>query len=118
MKMQCTSRGVDGGHRAETAFESTTSYAGPDRATVQHRRIDRNHVVFQGESSYRDTITRLGDCEPGQKPGDRIRLESRMRDSEVQKSMRKDNVLDASRTHRKLMEDLQAAHRRLDEAGL
>lgn len=118
MTMQCTSRGVDGGPRAETAFESTTIYAGPDKVTVEHRRVDRNHIVFDGPSAYRDTMTRIGDCEPGQKPGDRIRIDSRMNGSEVQKSMRKDNIFDASRTRHKLMEDLQAAHRRLDEAGL
>ena len=118
MTMQCTSRGVDGGPRAETAFESATTYAGPDSVTVEHRRVDRGHIVFDGESTYRDTMTRIGNCEPGQKPGDRIRIDSRMNGSEIQKSMRKDNIFDASRTHHKLMEDLQAAHRRLDEAGL
>lgn len=117
MTMQCTSRGVDGGPPAETAFESTTTYVSPDKVTVEHRRVDRNHIVFDGASTYHDTMTRIGDCEPGQKPGDRIRIDSRMNGSEVQKSMRKDNIFDASRTHHKLMEDLLAAHRRLDEAG-
>lgn len=118
MIMQCTSRGVDGGPRAETAFESTTTYAGPDKVTVEHRRVDRNHIVFDGVSTYRDTMTRVGDCEPDQKPGDRIRIDSRMNGSEIQKSMRRDNLFDAARTHHKLMEDILAAQRRLDEAGL
>src|SRR5690606_12490926 len=118
MTMQCTSMGVDGGPRAETAFESTTTYGGPDRVTVKHRRVDRNHIVFDGVSTYHDTMTRIGDCEPGQKPGDRIRIDSRMNGSEIQKSMRQDNIFDASRTHHKLMEDILAAHRRADAAGL
>ena len=40
-----------------------------------------------------------------------------MNGSEVQKSIRRDNIFDASRTHHKLMEDILAAHRRLNEAG-
>lgn len=118
MTMQCTSRSVDGGLRAVTVFESTTTYAGPDKVTVEHRRVDRNHIVFDGESTYRDTMTRVGDCEPGQKPGDRIRIVSRMNGSEIQKFMRKDNLFDAARTHHKLIEDILAAQRRLDEARL
>jgi len=118
MTMQCSSRGADGAPRAETAFESTTTYDGPDRVTVEHQRVDRNHIVFDGVSTYHDTMTRIGDCEPDQKPGDRIRIDSRMNGSEVQKSMRRDNIFDASRTHHKLMEDILAAHRRLDAAGL
>lgn len=118
MTMQCTSRGADGGPRAETAFESTTTYASPDKVTVEHRRVDRNHIVFEGVSTYRDTMIRIGDCEPGQKPGDRIRIDSSMNGSEVQKAMRKDNIFDASRTQHKLMEDILAAQRRLNEAGL
>jgi len=118
MTMQCTSRGVDGGPRAKTAFESATTYDGPDRVTVEHRRVDQNHIVFDGVSTYHDTMTRIGDCEPDQKPGDRIRIDSRMNSSEVQKSMRRDNIFDASRTHHKLMEDILAAHRRLDATGL
>lgn len=118
MTMHCTSRGVEGSPRAETAFESTTTYSGPERVIVEHRRTDRNHVVFDGVSTYHDTMTRIGDCEPAQKPGDRIRIDSRMNGSEIQKSMRTDNIFDASRTHRKVMEDILAAHGRLNAAGL
>src|SRR5690606_16540974 len=35
MTMQCTSRGADVGPRAETLFESTTTYDGSDRVTVE-----------------------------------------------------------------------------------
>ena len=118
MTMQCTSRGADDGSRTETAFESTTTYDGADRVTVEHRRVDRNHIVFDGVSTYHETMTRIGDCEPNQKPGDRIRIDSRMNGSEVQKSMRRDNIFDAARTHHKLMEDILAAHSRLNEAGM
>ncbi len=118
MTMQCTSGAVDGGPRAETSFASTTTYAGPDSVTVEHRRVDHGHIAFESETTYRDTMTRIGDCEAGQKPGDRVRIDSRMDGSEVQKSMRKDNILDCSHTHHKLMEDILAAHRRLNESGL
>jgi len=118
MTMQCTSRGVEGDPRAETAFESITTYTSPEKVIVEHRRTDRNHVVFDGVSTYHDTMTRIGDCESGQEPGDRVRIDSRMNGSEIQKSMRRDNIFDASRTHHKLMEDILAAHRRLNAAGL
>ena len=49
---------------------------------------------------------------------DHIRIDSRMNGSEVQKSMRKDNIFDVSRTHHKVMEAILAAHRRLNESGL
>lgn len=118
MTMHCTSRGMEGGPKAQTSFESTTTYSSPDRLSVEHRRIDHNHIIFNGLSTYRDTMTRIGNCEPGQKAGDRTRIDSRMNGREIQKSMRKDNIFDASRTHHKLMEDILAAHRRLDHTGL
>jgi len=114
--MQCESRGVEGGPRAVTRFQATTTYVSPDKVISEHKRVDHNHIVFDGESTYRETMTRIGDCEAGQKPGDRVRIESRMNGQEIQKSMNTDNIFDAAKTGHKLIEDLQAAHQRINDA--
>jgi hypothetical protein len=118
MTMQCTSRGVEGGPRAETSFTSTTTYASPDKVTVEHRRVDHDHLIFDGESINHEIMRRIGDCEPDQKAGYRIRINARINGSESQKSMLEDNILEASRVHRKVMGDILEAHRRINESGL
>lgn len=117
MTMHCSSAGAEGRAGGQTIFESTTTFAGPDLVTVVHRRVDPGNTVFAAESVYHDTMTRIGACAPGQRPGDRIRLESLLDGSESQNSRRIDNLFDASRTPHKMMEDLLAAYRRAEAAA-
>ena len=94
MTMQCTRKVTDGSTIATTVFTSRTTYLDTNHVITEHKRLDRSPAF-----------------------GDRIRIDSRMEGNEIQKSMRKDNIFDASRSRQKLMEDSLARHRQILEAN-
>ena len=117
MTMQCTRKVTDGSTIATTVFTSRTTYLDTNHVITEHKRLDRSPAFMPEELIYRDTMTWIGECDPKAKFGDRIRIDSRMEGNEIQKSMRKDNIFDASRSRQKLMEDSLARHRQILEAN-